>query len=803
MIPHRIAALFLLGLFSCLIARAQTPTQTVRGTVTDKMTQAALVGATIALKSTPMMGATTDAEGSFRIESVPVGRYDVRISYLGYEEVLVSQMLVGSGKEVILQVEMQESVAALSAVEVSAAESRKGEILNEMAVVSSRAFSTEETSRYAANNNDPARMAQSFAGVAAASDYSNGIVIRGNSPRGILWRLNGIEIPNPNHFSGGLGSTGGGISMLSNSMMSNSDFMTGAFPAEYGNALSGIFDIRLRKGNDEQREFGFQLGVLGMQAALEGPFSHRQKGSYLVNYRYSTLVLLNAMGFNLGDDVVVPRYQDLSWNLTFPTRKAGTFAFFGLGGYSKGVETADRDSSLWMTASDHFEGGESKFTGLTGVSWTFLMNNDKTWFRMTAALSGEDIRNWEDSLTNHYALNRIRSNRFDQQSARLAFQANHKFNAHHLLRAGVNSDGLGFYRDSKQPDPLTGEMTETTQALQAGMFQSYIQWQWRQNQVWTTHLGLHHTSVEMTNNHVLEPRFSVRAQVSPRLSLAYGLGLHSKMEPLPVYAANLEKPVPDAVFIYENGNSFLFSPVSSLRLTQALHHVLGAEWRFLPDFVLRGEVYHQWLFNVPVREDSLSLFSTLNISDFGDATNLSGLNNRGKGRNYGIEFTLEKYFSRRYYFLQTLSLFQSEYSLDKGPWYPTAYSQGHILNLLVGKEWMVGKADAHLFSLNGRMVWAGGNRYTPVDLERSRLEQREVLDLSKWMEGKLPDYLRVDIGFSYRFNQKKYALILSLDVQNVFNRQNIGAYRYDPLSETVVETRQLGWIPVINFRVEF
>jgi hypothetical protein len=287
--------------------QAQVPYQTVRGTVVDKITQTTLPGAVITIQAIPVLGTTTDANGYFKFENVKVGRYDLKVTYVGYDNVFIAQLLVGSGKEIVLNIEMQESIESLQTVEIKASESRKGEILNEMAAVSSRSFSVDETSRYAASNSDPARMAQSFAGVAAASDYSNGIVIRGNSPRGLLWRMNGIEIPNPNHFSGGMGSTGGGISMLSTNMMSNSDFMTGAFPAEYGNALSGIFDIRLRKGNDERREYAFQLGVLGMQAALEGPFSKKNKASYLINYRYSTLVLLNAVGFNLGDDVVVPR----------------------------------------------------------------------------------------------------------------------------------------------------------------------------------------------------------------------------------------------------------------------------------------------------------------------------------------------------------------------------------------------------------------------------------------------------------------------------------------------------------------
>jgi len=232
-------------IFMQSILVAQTLTQTIRGTINDIDSEVQLYGATVVVLNTgPLIGSSTDFDGNFRLDKVPVGRHDIKISMLGYEEQIIQNVQVGSGKEIVLHIKLRESMLNMKTVEITDQKSNKSEANNELATVSARQFSVEETKRYAGALNDPGRMALSFAGVAAANDMSNEIVIRGNSPRGLLWRMEGIEIPNPNHFSN-QGSAGGAISMLSNNMMANSDFFTGAFPADYGNAASGVFDIRL------------------------------------------------------------------------------------------------------------------------------------------------------------------------------------------------------------------------------------------------------------------------------------------------------------------------------------------------------------------------------------------------------------------------------------------------------------------------------------------------------------------------------------------------------------------------------
>ena len=206
--------------------------------------------AVVVVDSDPLIGITTDIDGKFNLPNVKVGRVDLKITYLGYAPRTLSGIELFSGKELVLNVEMQEMVMKKDEVVVKASR-RKEEALNTMATVSARVFSTEEASRYAGTRNDVSRMATNFAGVRGANDATNDIVIRGNSPTGLLWRLEGVDIPNPNHF-GNLGSTGGPVSMLNSNVLSNSDFLTGAFPSDYGNGLSGVFDLRMRHGNNEK-----------------------------------------------------------------------------------------------------------------------------------------------------------------------------------------------------------------------------------------------------------------------------------------------------------------------------------------------------------------------------------------------------------------------------------------------------------------------------------------------------------------------------------------------------------------------
>ncbi|MEO1714172.1 MAG: carboxypeptidase-like regulatory domain-containing protein, partial [Bacteroidota bacterium] len=272
-------ALLSFPLLLCFISLwSQEYTQTVRGSVVDQESKFPLIGVTVQVFTDTglTVGTTTDLDGRFRIEAVPVGRQTIEFSYVGYESTILSNVVVSTGKEVVMEVELEESIMDLGEVVVIG--QRSGEVRNEMAVISARQFSVEETDRYAGSRGDPGRMASNFAGVQGADDSRNDIIVRGNSPAGVLWRLENVNIPNPNHFALA-GTSGGPVTILNNKYLDDSDFFTGAFPAEFGNTISAVFDLRMRNGNNEQHEFSAQLGFIGTELTAEGPINKEKQSS--------------------------------------------------------------------------------------------------------------------------------------------------------------------------------------------------------------------------------------------------------------------------------------------------------------------------------------------------------------------------------------------------------------------------------------------------------------------------------------------------------------------------------------------
>ena len=332
------------------ISAAQS-VQNIRGKVYDKDNRLPLIGANILVQGEKEFGITTDMDGNFLLEGVPVGRYTLTCNYLGYSEFVTNEVLVTAAKEVQLEIALVEAKIDIETVTIKA-KKFGNEPLNELAVISARSFGVEETQRYAASANDPSRMVVGFPGVQPSRDDRNDIIVRGNSAMGLLWRLEGIDIPNPNHFAR-RGSSGGGITVFSVSTLSNSDFYTASFPAEYGNAFSGVFDLKLRNGNKFQREHTFRAGMLGVEFATEGPIKSG-KSSYLMNYRYSTLGILDAFGIRLVDERERNTFQDLSFKLNFNSKNLKhDFSIWGIGGISEEFVEALEDQEEWRSFTDY------------------------------------------------------------------------------------------------------------------------------------------------------------------------------------------------------------------------------------------------------------------------------------------------------------------------------------------------------------------------------------------------------------------------------------------------------------------
>jgi hypothetical protein len=775
---NKLFTLLISGTLYSLTAMGQL-TQTIRGTVTDQLLQTPIAGATIIIIGADKK-VVADSMGNFRIPNMAAGTYTLVISHINYNNAVASNIIVNTGKEVVLTIGMETRVRAEKAVEVTAS-GRKNKPLNDMSVVSARAFTVEETQRYAAAVNDPLRMVTGFAGVASADDGGNEIVIRGNSPTGLLWRMEGIDIPNPNHFSEA-GSSGGGISILSSQLLANSDFLTGAFAAEYGNALSGVFDLKLRKGNNEKKEYALQAGLLGLNAAAEGPLSASHKGSWLVNYRYSTLSLLNNMGLDLAEGTT--NFQDLSFNVYIPTKNKGIFTVFGFGGLSSQNQNIETDSSKWEMQDDRYAGKFVANTGATGITHTIPVDDQTTLrsalaFSYTANSFNEKYADYNKTVVDNYKDNYI------TKKVLLSSTLNHKINAGNAFRAGafVNFIFFKYYKLSKEnPNAPLLETINTSGNTQT--VQAYIQWQYKPLNNLTFNLGMHYLAMLYNNTGSAEPRASVKWDPDSKSSLAFGYGMHSQLQALGVYFA---KDVNN-----ENPNEYI-------DLTKAHHFVLSYSRLVGHRLRTKAEIYYQHLYNVPVTVNANKTFSTLNIRD---EFVTDPLTNNGKGKNYGIELTLEKYLDNYFYYTINGSFYQSKYTAADGIERNTRFNGNYLFNTVAGKEWPLA-GQKRVLGINFKIIYSGGYRTTPIDLAASQQEGYTIYKEKEAYSLQNAAYFRPDCRVSIKWNRTRLTSTLSLDIQNMINRKNVYNQDYDLLKNTTITNYQNGIIPVLNYKVEW
>ena len=722
------------------------------------------------------------------MNGVPVGWQSFKVTYMGYEDIEIPNVVVLSGKETVLDIELTESAINLEEAKVVAARKGRDQPLNSMAIISARQFTVEETRRYAGSLFDPARMASSFAGVASLDGESNEIVIRGNSPRGVLWRLEGIEIPNPNHFRDGEGASGGGVAIITSDVMSNSDFFTGAFPAEYGNALSGAFDIKMRKGNAGKREYSFQVGILGAQASIEGPFKKGGQSSYLINYRAADLSLLEKMGITIGDNDIQPAFNDIAINLNFMTKNAGYISLFGLGGISSAGDVAIEDTSAWVYWSDKYDEKEYHRTGIIGLKHFYPLKNQKTYIKTVLMSSDEYNSVVADTLDNFYIKGYIQNDVFQYPTFRASTLLNHKFNARNTLRSGIIFSKLWFdilsermnWEEKRYERIIDDEGTSFS-------IQAYSQWQHRLNTKLDINSGFHIIYFGLNKSYSIEPRFSVKWKFLPGQSLSYGAGLHSKIEALSVYFT--EVPSFQDSTLVTNKN---------LGLTRALHNVVGYDVVLNENLRMKIEGYYQYLFHVAQPIDPESKLSGVNF--------LNGivdieLNNGGEAYNYGIELTLERFYSNNFYYLFTSSLYESKYKAPDGKIYNSLFNGNYIFNILGGKEFVFKNSSS--LALNAKFIFKGGNRMTPIDEKRSIEEGDPVYQESKYLEDKIKDYIRLDFSTTYRKNYNHFTWELSVDIQNITNRKNIYRIYWDGERNEISNYYFPGILPNINFRVVF
>lgn len=771
----------LLLIMSINIVSAQSR-QVVTGVVTDKITSLPIQFANVSvLNSQPFIGAFTDSLGAFILPIVPTGRYDIEVSFTGYHKRVIREVLVVSGKQTQLDINLEESLTQLDEVVIRPT-LNKQKSLNPFATVSARMLSVEEASRYAGGFDDPARLASAFAGV-ASNNSNNGIVVRGNAPRYLQWRMESVEIPSPNHFNDLRSFGGGTLTALSTQMLANSDFLTGAFPAEYTNALSGVFDMNLRKGNTEKTERTIQLGLIGLESSQEGPFKKGGKSSYVFNYRYSTLGLLGPV---LPDGASTIKYQDLSFKLNFLTKKAGVFSVWGLGLIDVAQNNPKKDSTDRKYYDDSQEDRIRMRTGAFGINHKIFLRNNAYLQTVLSATANET--DWQTKALNQseqlVPFSNISNTNWEYA---LSSYVNKKFGSRHTNRTGVRVRFLNYDLKLNRAANVGGDPAEIVKARGRSVLSSAF----TNSSIFLTsglrlNIGVSAQHFSLNNNYSIEPRMAITQNIGEKHTLGLAYGLHSRMERLYMYYNNSLSTGEKAV----NKN---------MGFTKAHHFVLSYDWNITDIIHLKVEPYFQQLYNVPVMEGTS--FSAVNFqSDWFFAEKMV---NKGEGRNYGLDITLEKYMSNGFYYMATTSIFESKYKGGDGVWRDSRFNRNYVVNLLAGKEWKVGKNQQNTFNINGRITFQGRDRFSPINEQATKARKTIVYDETRAYSVQSDPITNVHLTLVYRKNKLRSSREIALKIVNLTQQPDFFGYQYNFRTGGIDKDIETILLPNLSYKIFF
>ncbi len=761
-------------------SKTETPnlTQTIRGVVMDSKTNIPVEFATVGLQENPSLSAATDSLGRFTIKRVPVGRYNIQTSLFGYQPQITNEIVVTSSKEVNLEILLSENAFRLDEVVVTPT-INKEELINPMAIAGGRMINMEEAGRFANGFDDPARLVAAFAGVAGEIG-SNALIVRGNSPQYTKWQLEGTEVPIPSHFADYTGLGGGFLSALNANVITNSDFYNGAFPAEYNNALAGVFDMRMRAGNNQRYEHSFLIGLMGMEFASEGPISKSRGSSYLFNLRASNTSLVTNGDANLS-------YEDMSFKLNFPTKRAGTFSVWGLGLLDRNKSTAEKDPSQWETMGDRRNGKDNLEKFMGGLTHKYIIDN-RTSIQSSLVSTYSADHLWIDQIKPGGLPVCVADIKNRDLGVIASTAITRKFSPRHTNRTGIRFTHLS-YDLNYQVSPAIG-LDEPAIPVSKGndnstAWSAYTTSLYSFNQYLTGTVGLNLNQFSLTNEWSFEPRAALKWSPDDTHSLALAYGLHSQREKLNYY------------YVQKTADGRT-STNRDLEFTKAHHVSLSYNWRLSPNLNLKIEPYFQYLFQVPV--EAGSTFSIINHQDYYLDRILT---NQGAGRNYGVDVTLERYMKDGFYYMVSGSLFKSQYKGGDDVWRNTRYDRGFLLNLVAGKEWMVGKRKQNTFGINGRIFAHGGDRYTPIDETKSQEMHEIILDESKAYSQQFKPVMNGDLSINFRINKKKVSHEFSLKILNVGMRTGMFFYEYQENIREIKKENGTGLIPNLSYKIYF
>jgi len=776
--------IILVFLLMTTLIKAQI-TQNIKGNVIDKQSDFPLSGAEIVVKiKGKIYGAVSDFDGNYIIKEVPLGKINIIALYNGFESQAFIELSLKVGKELIVNFRLLEKIGNLEEI-VLTGKSKRDNVA--FVTGSSYGFNVAQTDKYAGSLADVSRMAMNYAGVNAADDSRNDIIVRGNNPTSLQWTMEGIVIPNPNHYSSS-GSSGGPVSMININTLKKSDFLSSAFPANFGNTSAAVFDLQFREGNKDKYEFVGQIGFAGIEAGIEGPFSKKSDASFMVNYRYSTVALFSELGLDVGTGVAVPIYQDASVVVNVPTKKAGKIKIWAIAGVSDiEFDTTKEGAVNLYTDRDNSILTQNNKNIISGVSHKYFFNK-KTSSNLSVSHSFIDQTVNIDLLnSSNGQFEKDFREELGTSFTTIQGKVKSKINVKNTIEIGTSFTNYGLDFDINFVGEYQSDIKDN-----AGLIGAYVNWQHRFSDRLILNAGIRNQYFNLNKQNVVEPRLGLKYKINEKSSINFGYGLHSNIHPLLTYFTKQEVALGN--YKYEN---------KDLGFTKSHHLVAGYQTQIVEKLNLKTEVYYQVLFDVPIshKDETYSIINSGYFDAGGAQILYDALYNEGKGKNYGLDVTIEKTLSNGFYMLLTGSLYESKYLAKDNIWRNTAWNGKFMTSFLTGKEFKINAKNSIGIDVN--INYAGGRRFTAIDKVQSALDSETVFDTAQSFELQLPHYFRTDLKLSYKRNGKKISHEMQLDLRNLFNTQNIFSRKYNTTTSKIEDTFQNGILPVMQYRILF
>lgn len=734
--------LLLLGLLTTVSAQ---PTHRIKGTVIDKASRQPLEFINVLVLGLGR-GGVTDAEGHFNIGEVPPGIYRLQASAVGYKTILTPEYIV-STKDLTIQIETEENLTELEGVTVTASPFRR----DPESPVGLRIIGLQEIEKSPGANRDISRIVQSYPGVAfSPAGYRNDLIVRGGSPSENRFYLDGVEIPNINHFST-QGASGGPVGIINADLIREVNFYTGAFPTDRGNAMSSVLDFKLRDGDMERNSLKATLGASEVSLASNGHIG--KKTSYLVSVRQSYLQFL----FDMLGLPFLPTFTDAQFKLKTRFNANNELTILGLGGIDNMKLNTKLDgekaeyilSYLPKIQQETFTLGAvyRHYAGIhvqsVVVSHSYLNNRNTKYL------------NNDESSTDNLSL-KLRS---VEQETKFRIENTSTF-GNWKINFGANLDYSQYTNTTFQRVYIDEDRTFD--------YHTYLgMWRWgifgtinyaTTDERFTASLG-----VRTDANNFSSGMKGMGDQLSPRLSLSYRLtdGLYLSGNAGLYY----QLPPYTGLGFKDNNGAWVNKYLRYMSVSQ---ESLGLSWHPGNTFELSAEGFYKQYDKIPFSiADGIPLACKGN--DYGVIGN-EALSSTAQGRAYGIEILMKWLIAKKLNLASSFTLFKSEYRNNKQSEYiASAWDNRYIFNMSGTYNF------PHNWSLGMKISCIGGAPYTPYDVEKSSLvtawnaQGRPYYDHTKYNTGRLPAFGQLDVRVDKTFYLKRCMLGFYIDLQNVTN----------------------------------